>query len=201
MLFNNKTQENDKSKKRITIYGYLYPSAGVTCLVRFDILWICCHKKLQKGLWLFRASPFVSVCVVHYLESSLSDIPRHPQPRLPGGRLKSRKCKKSAFGGKKSPATPVQKMITLFYIGRCQTDGITQSAVFLPPKAAFLNGQKPLFELCRLLSSCKAWRWGWWRRQRGKRVFRLASPTATKRRSRQQPPWLFVFISTTNRSN
>ena len=196
MLFNNKTQENDKSKKRITIYGYLYPSAGVTCLVRFDILWICCHKKLQKDLWLFRASPFASVCVVHYLESELSDIPRHPQPRLPGGRLKSRKCKKSAFGGKKSPAAPVQKKITLLSICRCHIVGITQAAVFLPPKAAFLNGQGPLFEPCRLLSSCKAWRWGWWRRHGGKRVFRLASPTATKRRSRQQLPWLFVFIST-----
>ena len=109
MLFNNKTQENDKSKKRITIYGYLYPSAGVTCLVRFDILCICCHKKLQKDLWLFRASPFASVCVGKYLESELSDISRHPHPRLPGGRLKSRKYKKSAFGGKKSPAAPVQK--------------------------------------------------------------------------------------------
>ena len=34
------------------------------------------------------------------------------------------------------------------------------------------------------------------RRQGGKLVFRLPSPTATKRRSRQHPPWLFVFIST-----
>ena len=39
-----------------------------------------------------------------YLESELSDISRHPHPRLPGGRLKNRKYKKSAFGGKKSPA-------------------------------------------------------------------------------------------------
>uniref|UniRef100_UPI004029D109 hypothetical protein n=1 Tax=Prevotella sp. TaxID=59823 RepID=UPI004029D109 len=52
--------------------------------------------------------------VGRYLESMLSDIPRHPHPRLPGGRLKSRKYKKSAVGGKKSPAAPVQKMITLF---------------------------------------------------------------------------------------
>ena len=92
--------------------------------------------------------------------------------------------------------TPVQKEITLFSIGRCQTDGITQSAVFLPPTADFLNGHRPLFDPCRLLSSCEAWRWGWRRRQGGKRVFRLPSPTATKRRSRQQAPWLFVFIST-----
>ena len=71
-----------KVKKRITIYGYLYPSAGVTCLVRFDILWICCHKKQQKDLCLFRASPYASVCVVHYLESELSDIPP-PPPAAP----------------------------------------------------------------------------------------------------------------------
>ena len=66
-------------------------------------------RKLQKDLWLFRALPFASVCVGRYLESELSDIHRHPQPRLPDGRLKSRKYKKSAVGGKKSPAAPVQK--------------------------------------------------------------------------------------------
>ena len=48
------------------------------CLMRFDILWIYSHKKLQKDLWLFRVSPYASVCVVHYLESELSDIPRYP---------------------------------------------------------------------------------------------------------------------------
>ena len=109
--------------------------------------------------------------------------------------------KKPPLAVKKVRLTPVQKMITLFSIGRCQTDGITQSVVFLPPTADFLNGQRPLFEPCRLLPSCKAWRWGWWRRQGGKLVFRLASPPLPKRRSRQQPPWLFVFISSTNRSN
>ena len=40
-----------------------------------------------------------------------------------------------------------------------------------------------------------------WGRQGGKLVFRLASPPSPKRRSRQQPPWLFVFISSTNRSS
>ena len=45
--------------------------------------------------------PYASVCVGKYLESMLSDIPRHPHPRLPNGRLKSRKYKKSAVGGKK----------------------------------------------------------------------------------------------------
>ena len=76
-------------------------AVGVMCLMRFDILWIYSHKKLQKDLWLFRASPYASVCVGKYLESMLSDIPRHPHPRLPNGRLKSRKYKKSAVGGKK----------------------------------------------------------------------------------------------------
>ena len=102
---------------------------------------------------------------------------------------------------KKVRLTLVQKEITLFSIGRCQTDGITQSAVFLPPTAAFFYGHRPLFDPCRLLSSCEAWRWGWRRRQKGKLVFRLASPTATKRRSRQQTPWLFVLISSKNRNN
>ena len=60
-------------------------------------------------MWFFRASPYASVCVGRYLESRLSDILRHPHPRQPDGRLKSRKYKKSAFGGKKSPAAPVQK--------------------------------------------------------------------------------------------
>ena len=45
--------------------------------------------------------PYASVRVGRYLESDFSDIPRHPHPRLPGGRLKSRKYKKSAVGGKK----------------------------------------------------------------------------------------------------
>ena len=68
-------------------------------------------------MWLFRALPYASVCVGKYLESELSDILRHPHPRLPDGRLKSHKYKKSAVGGKKSPAAPVQKMITLLSIG------------------------------------------------------------------------------------
>ena len=61
--------------------------------------------------------PYASVCVGRYLESMLSDIPRHPHPRLPDGRLKSRKYKKSAVGGKKSPAAPVQKNDYLIFIG------------------------------------------------------------------------------------
>ena len=58
---------------------------------------------------LFRALPYASVRVGEYLESELSDILRHTPPRLPDGRLKRSKYKKSAVGGKKSPASPVQK--------------------------------------------------------------------------------------------
>ena len=41
--------------------------------------------------------PYASVRVGKYLESRLSDIPRHPHLRLPDGRLSSRKYKKSAL--------------------------------------------------------------------------------------------------------
>ena len=152
-------------------------------------------------MWLFRASPYASVCVGRYLESRLSDIPRHPHPRLPGGRLKSRKYKKSAVGGKKSPANAGTKRDYLFFYRQVLNRWNNTISCFFTANGGLFYGQRPLFEPCRLLSSCKAWRWGWRRRQGGKLVFRLASPTATKRRSRQQPPWLFVFISTPNRSS
>ena len=90
--------------------------------------------------------PYASVGVGKYLESMLSDIPRHPHPRLPDGRLKSRKYKKSAFGGKKSPATPVQKRITLFSIGSRHIDEIhkllflyRQRRPFFTAAGRFLN--------------------------------------------------------------
>ena len=66
-----------------------------------------------------------------YLQSMLSDIPRHPHPRLPYGRLKSRKYKKSAFGGKKSPATPVQKNDYLIIYRYRHIDGM-HKLLFLP---------------------------------------------------------------------
>ena len=150
-------------------------------------------------MWLFRASPFASVRVVYYLESELSAIPRHPHPRLPGGRLKSRKYKKPPLAVKKVRLTPVEKLITLFLIGAIDNTSsamlsstnhtsrcffTANGGLFERPKAAFLPWQ--------LLSPCSAWRWGWWRRQGGKLVFHMASPPSPKRRSRQQPPWLFV---------
>mgnify|MGYP004639790881 CR=1 FL=1 len=84
--------------------------------MRFHTLLICNHKSLQKDLWLFWASPYASVCVGKYLESELSAIPRHPHPRLPDGRLKSRKYKKPPLAVKKVRLTPVEKLITLFLI-------------------------------------------------------------------------------------
>ena len=102
--------------------------------------WMRNDKKLQKDLWLFRASPYASVSGGRYLESRLSDIPRHPPPRLPGGRLKSRKYKKSAVGGKKSPATPVQKMITLFSIGSRHIDEIHKLLFFYRQRRPFFTG-------------------------------------------------------------
>ena len=83
--------------------------------------------------------PYASVCVGRYPESMPSDIPRHPHPRLPGGRLQSRKYKKSAVGGKKSPATPVQKMITLFSIGSCHIDGIHKLLFFYRQRRPFFT--------------------------------------------------------------
>ena len=83
---------------------------------RLHTLWICSNKERQKDLWLFRALLFASVCVVQYLESKLSAIPRHPHPRLPDGRLKSRKYKKPPLAVKNVRLTPVEKLITLFLI-------------------------------------------------------------------------------------
>ena len=50
--------------------------------------------------------PCVS-CTISRASSRI--FPRHPQPRLPCGRQKSRKYKKSAVGGKKSPACAGKK--------------------------------------------------------------------------------------------
>ena len=61
--------------------------------------------------------PYASVCVGKYLESRLSGIPRHPHPRLPDGRLKSRKYKKPPLAVKKVRLRRYKKMITLLSIG------------------------------------------------------------------------------------
>ena len=51
----------------------------------------------------------------------------------------SRPFKKSAFGGKKSPATPVQKMITLFSIGSRHIDGIHKLLFFYRQRRPFFT--------------------------------------------------------------
>ena len=66
----------------------------------------------QKDLQLFRASPHAPEWSGNIHESKLSDIHRPNPPRLPIGRLKSYKYKKSAYGGKKSPARAGKKEIS-----------------------------------------------------------------------------------------
>ena len=109
---------------------------------------------------------------------------------------KAANTKSPPLAVKKVRLTPVQKKITLFSIGRCQTDGMIQSAVFLPPKAAFFTAAGRFLNHAGCCRHARHGVGGRRRRQGGKLVFRLPSPTATKRRSRQHPPWLFVFIST-----
>ena len=66
----------------------------------------------QKDLQLFRALPHAPGWSGNIHESKLSDIHRPTQSRLPMGRLKSYKYKKSAYGGKKSPARAGKKEIS-----------------------------------------------------------------------------------------
>ena len=120
--------------------------------------------------------PYASVRVGLYLESMLSDIPRHPHPRLPGGRLKNRKCKKSAVGGKKSPATPVQKRITLFSIGSRHIDEIHKLLFFYRQRRTFFTADGRFLNRGACCRHAVHGVGGWRRREGGKLVFRLASP-------------------------
>ena len=65
----------------------------------------------QKDLQFFRASPYAPEWSGNIHESKLSDIHRPTQSRLPIGRLKSYKCKKSAYGGKKNRLAPGKKRL------------------------------------------------------------------------------------------
>ena len=67
---------------------------------------------LPKDLRLFRASPYAPEWSGNIHESKLSDIHRPTLSRLPIGRLKNHKYKKSAYGGKKSPARAGKKEIS-----------------------------------------------------------------------------------------
>ena len=66
----------------------------------------------QKDLQFFRASPYAPEWSGNIHESKLSDIRRPTQSRLPIGRLKNHKYKKSAYSGKKSPAHAGKKEIS-----------------------------------------------------------------------------------------
>ena len=66
----------------------------------------------QKDLQFFRASPYAPEWSGNIHESKLSDIHRPTLSRLPIGRLKNHKYKKSAYGGKKSPARAGKKEIS-----------------------------------------------------------------------------------------
>ena len=96
-------------------------------------------------MWLFRASPYASVCVGRYLESMLSDIPRHPHPRLPDGRLKSRKYKKSAFGGKKSPANAGTKRNSLIFYRQVSNRWNNTISCFFTAKGGLFERSKAAF--------------------------------------------------------
>ena len=100
------------------------------------------------------------MCVGRYLENELSDIPRHPHPRLPGGRLKSRKYKKSAVGGKKSPANAGTKRDYLIFYRQVSNRWNNTISCFFTANGGLFYGHRPLFDPCRLLSSCEAWRGG-----------------------------------------
>ena len=65
----------------------------------------------QKDLQLFRASPYAPGWSGNIHESKLSDIHRPTPSRLPMGRLKSYKYKKSAYGGKKARLAPGKKRL------------------------------------------------------------------------------------------
>ena len=65
----------------------------------------------QKDLQFFRASPYASEWSGNIHESKLSDIHRPTLSRLPIGRLKNHKYKKSAYGGKKARLAPGKKRL------------------------------------------------------------------------------------------
>ena len=116
---------------------------------------------IYKKICAFSGLRPLRLCVSCNISRASSRIFRATPIRacLMAGR-KATNNKKSAVGGKKSPAAPIQKKYYLIIYRWHHINGITQAVVFLPPTADFLNGQRPLFDPCRLLSSCKAWRWG-----------------------------------------
>ena len=93
----------------------------------------------QKDLQLFRASPHAPAWSGNIHESKLSDILRPTQSRLPIGRLKSYKYKKSAYGGKKKPGSRREKRDYPIGVMPCMIIKITWVAVFVPEKAGLFE--------------------------------------------------------------
>ena len=137
----------------------------------------------------------VRMCRALSRERSLGYSPPPPNRACLMAGWKAANTKSPPLAVKKVRLAPVQKVISLFSYRHVSIRWNNTSNCFLPPTADFLNGQRPLFLPWLLLSPCSAWRWGWRWWQGGKLVFRLASLPSSKRRSRQQPSWLFVFIS------
>ena len=73
--------------------------------------------------------------------------------------------------------------------------GFHKQLFFYRRKPDFFYRRRRLFLPWSLLASCTAGRWRWRRCPGGKLVFRQALETSPPRRSRQQCPRLFVFIS------
>ena len=110
----------------------------------------------QKDLQLFRASPHAPEWSGNIHESKLSDIRRPTQSRLPIGRLKSYKCKKSAYGGKKSPARAGKKEISHRCYALHDNQEYTGSCFCTGESRTFLNGRRPLFLPSWRMASCTA---------------------------------------------
>ena len=94
----------------------------------------------QKDLQLFRASPHAPEWSGNIHESKLSDIHRPTQSRLPIGRLKSYKYKKSAYGGKKKPGSRREKRDYPIDVMPCMIIRITRVAA--SPIPAFPKGKE-----------------------------------------------------------
>ena len=95
------------SKKELPPFEKGYYCEGLQLPYRTKGKW----RITQKDLQFFRASPYAPEWSGNIHDSKLSDIHRPTPPRLPIGRLKSYKYKKSAYGGKKSPARAGKKRL------------------------------------------------------------------------------------------
>ena len=88
----------------------LYHPNYVLLRVTPSILFGYTRIRVYKKICVFSGLRPLRLCVLYNISRASSRLFRAtPHPHLPDGRLKSHKCKKSAVGGKKSPAAPVQK--------------------------------------------------------------------------------------------